>query len=234
MVWPKLSVADYPEMLRKLSVEMFFLVIACIWILRSHIPEIEGVFKRFDVTPNVSVFQGVSVPFGTFIVALLLAGITEATKLHDKWSNALGIRSVFDVRWILVPLALESTSTLGPRGVEKIRINRKHLMAEVFYRYATSAKQSDIDPHLITQALTAWSWYWTCIEANTVLVPTALLFVWFGHWQLAAFLAALILGLLLAMKLFRAEAAKYADAEVREILSNQDRRLSIKTVFDAL
>ena len=120
MVWPKLTVSDYPEMLRKLSFAVFLVTAACIFLLRSQIPIVDELFNSFDVnTPIIVSYLG-SIPFGTFIVAFVVALISESIKLHDKISDVLGIRVVFDVRWILSPMALLSGATVNRERFDRI------------------------------------------------------------------------------------------------------------------
>jgi hypothetical protein len=234
MVWPKLTVSDYPEMLRKLSAAVFLVVVGCIWFLRIHVGAVDRVFRSFDLDHEVTIFGPLSIPFGTFIVAFVIAVISESIKLHDKISDLLRIRAVFDIRWILIPMALLSNTTIESKRFIRIMSDRQRLMREVFYKYASSSKDAEIDRHLVTQALTAWSWYWVCIESNVIVLPTAALLAWFGQWLASTVtLTIAFLGHLL-MKLFRAEANKYAEAEVSQILADEDRREAVKSVFDAL
>lgn len=107
-------------------------------------------------------------------------------------------------------------------------------MNEVFYKYASGAKTADIDGHLITQALTAWSWYWMCVEALVILTLTTVALVWFAKWGATVLILAIMFALLLLMRAFRAKATNYAEAEVSEILEDGKRRQAVKSVFDAL
>lgn len=234
MVWPKLSVSNYRETLRKLSTSAFFVTAACVWLLRSQISAVDEFLRPLDVTTAIRVFDSVSVPFGTFAVAAVVAIVSESTKLHDKISDALRIRAVFDVHWILIPMALLVGAQIQRARAERITVDRSRLMGEVFYRYASSAKEGEIDAHLIIQALTAWSWYWLCVETIAILLPTAALLVWFGQWKPAAIVMALVLVLQLLMRVFRADANKYADVEVNEILQDEGRRQVVRAAFDAL
>jgi hypothetical protein len=233
MVWPKLTVSDYSEMLRKLSTVAFLVTLASVSFLRSQVTAVDQFLGRFDVAPQIGVFS-VPIPFGTLVLAGIVAVLTESTKLHDKISQLLGIRTVFDVRWILVPMALLSGATVDRNRFHRITADRKRLMNDVFYRYASSAKKAVIDSHLVVQALTAWSWYWICVESLVILTVTAAVFALFGKWSAATLVLAVMLVMLLLMRVFRAEASNYAEAEVSEILADNDRRQAVKSVLDAL
>jgi len=233
MVWPKLTVCDYREMLRKLSAAAFFVTLSCVYILRSRIAVVDQLFDSLDVTPPIEAYS-LHVPFGTFVVAFAFAVLSESIKLHDKISSVLSIRAVFDVRWILIPMALLSGSTVERSRFDRIATDRTRLMNDVFYKYASSAKQADIDIHLITQALTAWSWYWVCVESLVFLILTAAMLWWFGDWVATALVLAVMLAVIAIMNIFRSDANKYAEAEVSVILSDEVRRKAVKSVFDAL
>lgn len=236
MVMPKLTVSNYPEMLRKLSTATLFVTIGCLTLLRVYLESVDGILKQLDViTPSVPVFGPVKIPFGTFSVAVIVAGISESVKLHDKISDALGIRSKFDVRWILIPMALLSGAKITTAQFEKLKTERKRLMGEVFYAYASSTPgRSKIDPHTITQALTAWSWYWLCVEAIAIILPTAGILSYAGQFFWVATLLTLVLILMLVMRVFLADCSAYADSQVRQILKEDGDRQQIAAVFNAL
>jgi hypothetical protein len=169
------------------------------------------------------------------LVAFLIAFLSESIKLHDKVSDLLRIRSEFDTRWILIPMALLSSATLTSAQFEKLRAERGRLMDDVFYAYASgSAKRQMIDDHAITQALTAWSWYWLCVEAIAVVIPTAAILAFSGQSFWVESLLAIVLSLMLMMRVFRADCAKYADSQVRQILNDISRRTAVAATFNAL
>jgi hypothetical protein len=192
VVWPKLTVSDYPEMLRKLSTAAFLVTIACTSLVRSQVPTIDQYLGSLDLTSKVGVYS-IPVPVGTLLVAAIVAVLSESVKLHDKISRALGTRAVFDVRWILLPMALLSGAVVDRKRFDRISTDRRRLMNEVFYKYASSAKTADIDGHLITQALTAWSWYWMCVESLVILGLTGALLAWFADWGATALIFAIML-----------------------------------------
>ena len=235
MVMPKLTVSNYPEMLRKLSTATFFVTIGCLVILRTVEP-IDGALKHLDVfTPAIPIFGSVKIPFGTFLIAFVVAAVSESIRLHNKISDVFRIRSEFDLRWILIPMALLSAVVLTSAQFEKLRIEKRRLVNEVFYAYASStAGRQVIDPHLITQALTTWSWYWLCAEAIVIIIPTAAILAFWSQFQWVSGLLTTVLVLMLVMRVFRADCSMYAEAQVREILSDNGRRQRVVAIFNAL
>jgi hypothetical protein len=235
MTMPKLTVSNYPEMLRKLSTAIFVVTLGCLALLRTVEP-IDGALKHLDVlTPAIPIFGPVKIPFGTFLIAFVVAAISESIRLHNKISDVFRIRSEFDLRWILMPMALLSAVVLTSAQFEKLRIERRRLVHELFYAYASStAGRQVIDPHLVTQALTTWSWYWLCAEAIAIIIPTAAILAFWSHFQWVSVLLTIVLLLVTAMRVLRVDCSMYAEAQVREILSDNGRRQTVVAIFNAL
>ena len=236
MIMPKLTVSNYPEMLRKLSIATFFMTIGSLMLLRTYVHSIDSALMHLDVNfPNVPVFGPIKIPFGTFLVAFVVAAISKSMKLHDKISDALRIRSEFDIRWILAPMALLSGASLSSGQFEKMAVERRRLMGELFYTYASSTPgRQVIDGHTVTQALTTWSWYWLCVEAVAIILPTAAILAYEGQNSWTAGLLAIALMLMLAMRVFWFDCSRYANSQVRQILNDSGRRAEIAAVFNAL
>jgi len=236
MVIPKLTVSNYPEMLRKLSTGTFFVTLACLFLLRALIGDVDSLLRALDViTRPVSLFEAVRIPFGPFLFAFLVAVLTESIKLHDKISNLLKIRLEFDIRYILMPMALLSSSPLKPLQLDKLSIERRRLMDEVFYKYASSSSSKQvIDGHAITQALTSWSWYWLCAESIVILILTVAALVYANQTIWGLILLGIVLLLTLLMRIFRLECSKYAGTQVRQIVNDPERQMVIAETFDAL
>jgi hypothetical protein len=236
MTMPKLTVSNYPEMLRKLSTAILFVTIGCLALLRTNVVPIDQNLQLLDVmTPAIPVFGPIKIPFGTFFIAFAFACISESVKLHDKISDVLKIRHEFDVRWILIPMALLSGAILNTAQFERLKLERRRLMGDAFYAYASSTPgRQVIDPHTITQALTSWSWYWLCAEAIVVIIPTAAALAYAGHFQYATALLAIVLALMLVMRFFRIDCSRYADSQIQQILNDNGRRSAVATIFNAL
>jgi hypothetical protein len=234
MVWPNSTVSNYQEMLRKLSASAFFVTLGCMWIVRSYITTFDQFIRGFEAQTEIIIQYGFHVPFANFVVAIVIAFLSESIKLYDKISDLLRIRAEFDVYRILIPMALLSESTVVASQYGRITGDRRRLMSEVFYKYASSSKAPEIDKHLIVQALTAWSWYWFCAESIAIIIGTAEVLAYFSQWKMSMLMLALVLFLQILTRIFRGEAHKYTEAEISEILSDKARRHAVKSVFDAL
>ncbi len=233
-----LSVDNYKEMLRKLAILAFAVGCVCTTILRSQVPEIAAVAAMMDVSLPAGLTEWIGLPplpFGTAAVGILAAVLSHAFKLHDKLAFLLRLRHDFDVRWILLPMAALSAAHITSEKMDKFASQRHRLMKEVFYRYASSSEgRQIIDPHIITQALTNWSWYWFCLESCAFLMLTALTLMFFVQWQASTVLLLVCLVLIVAMRILRADSSKSATAQVEEILSDPTRLAEVKAKFDAL
>ena len=236
MILPKLSVSNYPEMLRKLSSSAFLVTAFSVTYLRAKVPEIEALLSVLDASAVVFPKIGeITMPFGTLASSFLVAVVSESIRLHDKVSNLIGIRLKFDVEQILKPMAQEADVELNDAQQQKLVLDRNRLMGELFYAYASSSPgKAKIDPHNITQALTTWSWYWMAVEAIVILALVALSLIFFGKGSVA-WLPAICIGvLLILMKVFYGDCCRYANTQVKEILADQTRLSTIVNRFNAL
>jgi hypothetical protein len=82
--------------------------------------------------------------------------------MHNKISDLFQIRKKFDVSYILIPLSKAVEIPIDENYKNVLKTNRKTLMADVFYKYASSTNPQ-IDKHLIWIALDKWSWYWAFV-----------------------------------------------------------------------
>jgi len=237
MTMPKLTVRDYPEMLRKLSAAAFVVSAGCISILRASIPCLDGALEALEdsLTPEILILRNLTIPFGTFVLAFLIAAISEAIRLHDKISDLFQIRHDFDVRWILIPIALQSAAPLSHAQYERIKSSRSALMTPAFYRWASSSPaKCQIDPHVVVQAMTVWSWYWVCVESIVLVLLTAAILFISENYQLAAITLFFVLVLQALMRILRVDCNRYAESEVRQILDDAARKTQNAALFNAL
>jgi hypothetical protein len=161
---------NYSEMLKKLAGFAFYQVFIITLLLRQ-IPEVNAWFNSIETfgklgelvsaLPN---WENLNV-LGIFI-GILVALISNIFHLHDRISDILRIRSRFDKRYILIPLAQNVGATITPRMSKAIDDHRDSLMRDVFYRFASSKSDNPVvDKHDIEHALNAWAWFWAFVEA---------------------------------------------------------------------
>jgi hypothetical protein len=230
---PLVSVAsNYPEMLNKITISTFLFGLGMTILARSQIPWLdEALVTKIDIE-----LAKVVLPLGTVLPPVLFALLFRMVKLHDSISDVLKIREDFDVRVILIPMALELGVSIPASRLEKLRENRGDLMYETFYKYASGTPgKAVIDSHLITMALDQWTWYWILLEASVVAVITSLLLFFSGVPNCAFIILALdALAVVALGTKFLRSCAHYAHREVAEILRDTTRRQEIAKVFYAL
>jgi hypothetical protein len=173
---------------------------------------------------------------GALVVGLVVLGISRVFRLHDWVSNALGIRHSFDVRHILIPLAGETNRKLSFKRLDQISNNRRKLMAQVFYKYASSSEgKTVIDKHLVCEALDWWGWYWCTIEASVVLVLGSFVAAGFKRYGLSTiFLTSTLIILLVSRWIKNSRCVAAARDEISAIVDDRARSKEIGEVFGAL
>jgi hypothetical protein len=229
---PFQQVTDYWSMLSRLFVFNLLSGWGATYLLRYYCPAVDEVLKELDVEVNLWGRQFVKL--GYLLPAIAFALFSQMFLLHDRISDWLKIRHRFDVEAILIPLREGTRTRTRVISVDKISQLRRVLMPLVFYRYAGSADPK-IDKHLIYRALDRWSWYWVLIEALAVFLPAGIALL-FSREVLAGLVVllgcALVIGF--ALPFFRKHCVRYAEAEVRAILSDPERRIAVEQEFDAL
>lgn len=71
---------------------------------------------------------------GIFI-GILVALLSNIFHLHDRISDILQIRSRFDKKYILIPLAQQVGAGITPQKIAAMDDQRDRLMRDVFYRF---------------------------------------------------------------------------------------------------
>jgi hypothetical protein len=162
------------------------------------------------------------------VPGLCAAILSQHLPLHDRLSDLFKIRHRFDVTHILMPLAAVVAIPISPEFGKLIGVNRRKLVYQVFYRYATSKGNGCVDQHLISMALTSWSWFWMFLEATVYLLIAAIIAAIGGEFPLAAAFAAAIVLAIPAMWAAYVRSRRYAAREVEEILSASERQTEIR------
>src|SRR5687768_6516384 len=97
---PFAAVEDYPGMLNKIAWYNLFAGVWCTSMLYNHIPDIHSALSSkltVDILGNQLSLLVVLIPFG-------LAVFCRIIKLHDRISDAFGIRKRYDIQHILIPM----------------------------------------------------------------------------------------------------------------------------------
>jgi hypothetical protein len=117
---------------------------------------------------------------------------------------------------------------------EQWHIHRHDLMRTAFYQFANS-RAPQIDEHLIHQALDLWSWFWIVLEASVLFVVTGLVLV-AAHVHEAGLITftGAILAAAVGLPAIRLQCKRYAISQVRAILADPNREMTVRQAFAVL
>jgi len=224
---------NYDEMLTKIMIFTFVMCLIFVALVAHIWPALWNLLHPDWLTLKVDVLGLKDIPAAYIIVAAIISLAARVSKLHDRVSDVFGIRQRFDISEILTPLAGGVGVPVDLARREKLIANRRAIMGDVFYKYASSTNP-EIDTHLIWSALDKWSWFWICIEGTTVALIADVALVLRHSFQIGAYVGiAMFVGTLVATQVNRA-CSSLAHSEVREILKDPKRCADIKLAFDAL
>jgi hypothetical protein len=228
---PLAPVTDYQSMLNRIFWFTSMSALAAVWMLRLHIPEIDGLLNRIDFTLEFGGNKVFPVPGGFLIPALAVGIVTRVFHLHARISDWLGIRERFDVAVIIRELANQSAVDLTPVADDELVAHRHDLMRKVFYRFV-SGPQPQVDPQLVGQALDAWSWFWVGVETSFVFTLTGLGLIAGGVYAVGFQTLGGTLGVAaLALPMMRTQCVRYAIAQVRAIVADPTRARAVRAAF---
>jgi hypothetical protein len=188
-----------------------------------------------DVAIPKSLLPEATFPSGTVLPALLIAILSESLKLHDIVSNVFRIRAEFDVRYILLPMAVMCGVQLTDAKLQQLIQHRAALMGQVFYAFASSSPgKSTIDEHDIKMAMTQWSHYWCLLEANVWVLATAALLIIYTQFKVATVMLSVFVAATGLMAVTMAGCRRYVRGEIRQILADSARMRTITQALNAL
>jgi hypothetical protein len=109
-------------------------------------------------------------------------------------------------------------------------------MRGIFYKFASSGSSTNrlVDEHDITKALTAWSWFWVCIEFVLYALLLSIALAAVKAFAAAFVVLAAALGMLLFSNTFWVQLEKNALIQLRQIVAVPAAVADIKSQFDAV
>jgi hypothetical protein len=197
--------------------------LVAVWILRLYLPGLDLLLNRIDFTVEFGGNKMLPIPGGYLLPALAVGILTRIFRLHARMSDWLGIRETFDIRVIIGEFADQLGIDLSAVEDDRLIKHRHTIMRKAFYPFASGPKPQ-IDPHLIAQALDAWSWFWIGVEATLVFVLAGLGLVAGGVYTTGLqLLGGTLVVAALALPAMREQCRRYAIAQVRAILGEPVR-----------
>lgn len=230
---------DYTDVLKKLGSFLFYETFFAVLFLRN-IPAIDAFLTRIESYGTLGRFLSFvpgyeKLNVAGIVIALAFSALSYAGQFHDRISDVLGIRRRFDRDYILIPLAAAVGITLGRKQIRAIEKERARLMHRVFYAYTSSRRENTVvDPHDIEHALSAWSWFWVCVEGGPLFFLCSIIALQFGAPDLAAGFgtAAMVYFTLATLQCTRLD--RYAKPQIESIARNADASKAVRAAFNAL
>lgn len=234
MVWNSFqTVHNYSQMLNKISLYTFLFSLLAFYILSKQIEPIHDFL--FQYPTKIEVYS-IPLPLGLFLAAFAVAFIARIIKLHDRVSDCLGIRRRFDVKYIIMVMADSLGVSLSKAQTARLKIARDRIMRDVFYRYASSTEsRAHIDPHDVTMAMDQWAWFWIIVEAQTVIILSAIVLL-FAKKMFVVFILVVIsvpISAVLLIYIWR-KCKEYAQIEIQQILDDDTRKREIRDKINAI
>jgi hypothetical protein len=208
--------------------------LVAIWLLRLHIPGLNGLLNAIDFTVEFGGDKIVPIPGGYLLPALAVGMLTRIYRLHARISDWLGIRECFDIEVVIGELAAQLAIDLSAISKDELVEQRHNIMRKAFYPFVNGARPQ-LDPQLIHQALDAWSWFWIGVEATLVFMFTGFALIAAGVYE-AGFqtIGGTIVVAAIAIPAMRSQCKRYGIAQVRAIVDDPVRASAARSAFDEL
>ena len=228
---PLAPVTDYQSMLARIFWFTTASALAAVWMLRAHVPALDGWLREVDFTLALGGDKLLPTPGGYLLPALAVGMASRVFRLHGRVSDWLGIRESFDIEAIIGELAARLDIDLDSIGYDELRQVRHRLMRTAFYPYVSGSRPA-VDELLVQQALDAWSWFWIGVEAIVLFTLAGFGLVACGVYRLG--LQTVLAAITFAgfgMPMLRGQCRKYAAAQVRAILADRGRAAQVRAAF---
>jgi hypothetical protein len=231
---PLAPVVDYQSMLNRIFWFTTAAALVAIWMLRSCIVDLDVLLNEIDFTVEFGGDKIVPIPGGYLLPALAVGLLTRIYRLHARVSDWLGIRECFDIEVVIGELAGQLAIDLSPVSKDELVMHRHNIMRKAFYPFVNGARPQ-IDPHLIHQALDAWSWFWIGVEATLVFMLTGLGLIACGVYEAGfeTFSGTFVVAAI-AIPAMRSQCKRYGIAQVRAIVEDPVRAAAARSAFDEL
>ncbi len=221
---------SYSDMLLRISLSTFGVALACTYALARGVPRIKALLDALDLEVQGIPIVGIKLLY--IAVPLVIALLARVFRLHDKISDAIGLRYRFERDYIIHPmmerLRIEPTDDFD--RLLSDREARGAVMQKVFYRYA-GFKTPVIDEQLIRSALDEWAWLWCAAEAIFLLLIAAVVQGIAGSSGMAVAMGAVICALLFIAWSKYQTCVQTAQAQERAIFDDAGRATVIKQAF---
>lgn len=221
---------NYNEMLNKIGAFTFLEALLLTLLVGWASPQAGALLGSYALP--IKVFS-IEIPLLYVVPAVIIALIARIVRLHDKVSDVFGLRSMFDLYRVLVPLA----GAIGVAVDESLRTAlsqlRKKAMQRTFYQFA-SFEDPKISKALVLSAIDVWTWYWILGELLVLLATAGVLLLFLHAFQVAAYVILCTWLLTILFCSFYNVCGAKADHQINEIVSDQSRVEILRSEFQRI
>ena len=222
---------SYSDILERVFATTLASGVVCTILLAHASSDFREFLNSMSTTADLGPIKGIKALYVGIPLAVAVA--SRAIRLHDRISDILRIRLVFDTRHILFPMAELAGLTVTKSLKERLVAERRPAMYAVFYPYASFAN-AVIDRQLVRTAADNWGWFWVAIEAMFMGVVTLIILVMLNQWSHVAWVG-LTVALLLAFIVFQWSVCRSGAAhQVEAILADPIRKQAIAASFSRI
>ena len=223
--------ADYSEILQRIFYTTVASGVVCTVLVAKASPAFEDLINAVSTKADIGPIKGLKVLY--VLIPALIGLVSRMLKLHDRISDVFRIRSFFDTRVILYPLARDAGVTLTKDLKKRISDARMNAMYAIFYPYA-GFRNPVIDEQLVRTAADNWGWFWVLTESSSLFLVTAGILACVQQWNYVFVCLAVILVELILMSVQGFACRNSAQREVVAILNDSSRKACIAAYFESL
>jgi len=228
---PLAPVVDYQSMLNRIFWFTTASAVGAVWLLRSQSPAVDAALGRLDLAMAWGGGKALPTPAGYLLPAVAVGMAARVFRWHALISNWLGIRERFEHEVIIAELAKGLDIDLSGADQEHLREDRPRIMRQAFFAYVSPTPPA-IDPHLVQQALDAWSWFWIGLMGTLVFAATGVGLAACGATTVGIqTLGGTIIFGVLGLRAMYEQCRRYGAAQVRAILADGVRAATVRDVL---
>ena len=222
---------SYSDMLQRIFYTTVASGVVCTVLLAKTSPTMKAIIDSVSTEADIGPVKGLKVLY--VLLPLVVALTARMLRLHDKISDVLRIRFLFDTRYVLFPLAQLTGHTLTKTLKRSIGSKRVDAMYAVFYPYA-GFNHPTIDKQLVRTAADNWCWFWVIVESAFIFGVTAII-LQVLHKPSYVYMCVVIIFVQMCLLMVEWFACRRsAKRQVHAILADNSRRSDISAYFRSI
>ena len=223
--------ADYSEMLQRVFFFSIVTGLICTFLLASASPLIQEIVDSLKTEVDFGPIKSIKAMY--ILIPGVIALLSRIIKLHDRISDLLWIRMIFDTKFFLYPLCQRAGVPLTEEIKAKLRKTRDDSMYQTVYKYA-GYKKPQIDDQLVRTAADNWGWFWGFVESSFLFIVTTVILAYLHKWDYVIKLLYIILFEIFLMLILSYACIRSARPQVDAILNDTNRKSEIQGYFQSL